>query len=102
MSASPVSASGRRLAALRSDLRALNLDAFVVTHLPNLRYLTGLNATAGVVVVSDQDCMLVVHLRYLTAPSALLAALPDRPFEIRVVENTYDDTLAEQIGRAHV
>lgn len=98
MSASPVSASGRRLAALRSDLRALNLDAFVVTHLPNLRYLTGLNATAGAVVVSDHDCMLVVDFRYLTAASALLAALPDRPFEIRVVENTYDDTLAERLA----
>ncbi len=98
MSASPVSASGRRLAALRSDLRALNLDAFVVTHLPNLRYLTGLNATAGAVVVSDHDCMLVVDFRYLTAASALLAALPDRPFEIQVVENTYDDTLAERLA----
>jgi Xaa-Pro aminopeptidase len=42
--------------------------------------------------------MLVVDFRYLTAASALLAALPDRPFEIQVVENTYDDTLAERLA----
>ena len=95
----PVSStSGRRLARLQSDLRALDLDALVVTHLPNVRYLTGLNATAGAAVVSDRECTLVTDFRYITAATTLLAGLVDRPFEIRVVENTYDDTLAERLG----
>jgi len=97
MSRPVTSTSSRRLAILQSDLRALSLDALVVTHLPNVRYLTGLDATAGVVVVSNQDCTLIVDFRYLTAATTLLAGLVDRPFEIRVVENTYDDTLADRL-----
>jgi Xaa-Pro aminopeptidase len=98
MSASAVSSSGRRLATLQSDLRALELDALVVTHLPNVRYLTGLNATAGVVIVGQHACSLVIDFRYVTAANGLLTGLRDRPFEISVVENTYDDTLAERLA----
>jgi Xaa-Pro aminopeptidase len=92
------STSGRRLALLQSDLRALNLDALVITHLPNVRYLTGLNASAGAVVICPDDCTLIVDFRYVTAATTLLAGDVERPFEIRVVENTYDDTLAERLG----
>ena len=98
MSASAASTSGRRLATLQADLRGLNLDALVVTHLPNVRYLTGLNATAGTIIVSDRECTLVVDFRYVTAATSLLARLSDRPFEIRVVENTYDDTIADGLA----
>jgi Xaa-Pro aminopeptidase len=43
---------GARLAALRASLRRAGLDSFIVSHLPNLRYLTGVEATAGLVVVT--------------------------------------------------
>jgi len=79
---------------LQSDLRAAAVDAFVVTHLPNVRYLTGLSATAGVVVIREDVCTLVVDFRYETAARAVLEAKPDHPFKISIVENTYDDTLS--------
>jgi Xaa-Pro aminopeptidase len=98
MSASAASTSGRRLATLQSDIRALNLDALVVTHLPNVRYLTGLSATAGAVIVGQRDCTLVIDFRYVTAANTLLAGLGERPFEISVVENTYDDAVAQRLA----
>ena len=94
MTPAAVSASGRRISTLQSDLRTAGLDAFVVTHLPNLRYLTGLNATAGAVVLCAGACTLVVDFRYETAARAILEATPDLPFEISIVENTYDETLS--------
>jgi Xaa-Pro aminopeptidase len=94
MSAAAVSASGRRISILQSDLRTAGVNAFVVTHLPNVRYLTGLSATAGAVVIREDACTLVVDFRYETAARAVLEAAPDHPFKISIVENTYDDTLS--------
>src|SRR4051812_16304735 len=93
MTSAAASYFGRRLSRLQSDLRTLDLDAFVVTHLPNVRYLTGLNATAGLVLVRADRSTLVVDFRYDTAARTLLESFPDRPFDICLVENTYDETL---------
>jgi Xaa-Pro aminopeptidase len=78
---------------LQTDLRRLGLNVFVVTHLPNVRYLTGLNATAGIVVVGENRSTLVVDFRYETAAQSLLASFADSPFDICLVENTYDETV---------
>jgi Xaa-Pro aminopeptidase len=94
MSAAAVSASGRRISILQSDLQSAGVDAFVVTHLPNVRYLTGLTATAGAVIVRQDACTLVVDFRYETVARAVLDAAPDHPFTITIVANTYDDTLS--------
>lgn len=88
---------GRRLSTLRSDLAAGGLDALVVTHLPNLRYLTGFSGTAGAAVISQSQCLLIVDFRYETAARALVADLPDGLIDIRLVERTYDDTLGEAL-----
>ncbi len=84
-----------RLAALRSDLSAQALEGFVVTHLPNLQYLTGFSGTAGAAVITGSRCVLVIDFRYETAARALVSAFPDTLVEIRVVERTYDDALTE-------
>ena len=84
MSSAAVSASGRRISTLQSDLRGLNLNALVVTHLPNVHYLTGLSATAGIVVVREDGCTMVVDFRYETAAKALLESLSDHPYDLSV------------------
>ncbi len=79
---------------MQSDLFTIGLNAFVVTHLPNVRYLTGLSATAGAVVLREDICTLVVDFRYETAAKGLRDATSDHPFNISIVENTYDETLS--------
>ena len=86
-----------RLSTLRADLAAGGLDALVVTHLPNLRYLTGFSGTAGAAVISQSQCLLIVDFRYETAARALVADLPDGLIDIRLVERTYDDTLGDAL-----
>jgi Xaa-Pro aminopeptidase len=85
----------RRLTALRLDLAALGLDALVVTHLPNLRYLTGFSGTAGAAVVSGNRCRLVIDFRYETTARALVADLSSDLIELHLVERTYDDALVD-------
>ena len=53
-----------RQAALRSGLAAEGLDALLVTHLPNVRYLTGFTGSAALLVVHAEATVLVTDFRY--------------------------------------
>ena len=66
-----------RLTRLRADAAAAGIDAFVVTHPANLRYLTGLKASAGAAVITSDRCVLIVDFRYVTAARQLAAERPE-------------------------
>ena len=85
----------RRLARVREEMRAAKLDAFVATHPPNVRYLTGFNGSAGLVLVTAADCVLVVDFRYAIAAKTLVERDADLLKAIRVVvpPESYDETL---------
>ena len=72
---SPMAAPGfpfpSRLAFVRAAMRAAGLDALVVTHPPNVFYLSGFSGTAGALVVDAHKATLVVDSRYVTAARAL-------------------------------
>jgi Xaa-Pro aminopeptidase len=53
-----------RHAALVAVLEAEGLDALLVTSRPNIRYLTGFSGSAGVVVATRADLLLVTDFRY--------------------------------------
>jgi Xaa-Pro aminopeptidase len=81
--------------------RAAGVSGLLVTHPPNIRYLTGLHATSGAVVVKDGVCTLFVDFRYLTAATHLIeAGIAPTGLEVCRVEQTYDETIAEAVRRA--
>jgi Xaa-Pro aminopeptidase len=84
-----------RIIRARADLHTHGIDALVITNLPNVRYLTGFSATAGIVVLTASDCTLIVDFRYAVAARTYLSAQPDLASHIRVVvpEHSYDETL---------
>jgi Xaa-Pro aminopeptidase len=53
-----------RQAALLAALDADGLDALLVTHLPNIRYLTGFTGSAGLLLVHAEGAVLVTDFRY--------------------------------------
>ena len=53
-----------RQAALRSGLAAEGLDALLVTHLPNVRYLTGFTGSAALLVIHAEATVLITDFRY--------------------------------------
>jgi Xaa-Pro aminopeptidase len=55
-----------RLARLRTSLAASQLDALLVSALPNVRYLTGFSGSNGIVLVTADDAVLVTDFRYAT------------------------------------
>ncbi len=84
--------AGRR-ARLASSLQELAVDALVVTHLPNTRYLTGFTGSAAILVVEDQGgATLITDSRYLDQLKQEAADV-----EVHPVAGAYEDTLVQYI-----
>jgi Xaa-Pro aminopeptidase len=99
MSFPPTAVLAARLARLRASLAASALDALVVTHPANQRYLTSHAGSAGVVVVTPDAVDLLVDARYQEA----VRARQDGPhacpgLRLRHVAGSYDDALADCLG----
>ncbi|MGH7580147.1 MAG: M24 family metallopeptidase [Gemmatimonadales bacterium] len=60
----PADRRAERQGALRAALEAEGLDALLVTHLPNVRYLTGFTGSAALLLVHAQNTVLVTDFRY--------------------------------------
>jgi Xaa-Pro aminopeptidase len=53
-----------RVSAVRDQLAAQDLDALLISSLPNIRWLTGFSGTSGLVVVTARDVVLLTDFRY--------------------------------------
>ncbi len=92
----------RRVHRVREDCRRAGLDGFLVTHPPNVRYLTGLGATAGAVVLTPTRCVVIADFRYATAARELIAARTPGAIELEVPERGYDEAIASVVRNADV
>lgn len=55
-----------RLASVREAIGGRDLDALLVSSLPNIRYLTGFTGSNALAVVTARDCVLLTDFRYAT------------------------------------
>lgn len=91
----PTTPFDTRLAAIRRDLRAAGVEALLVTHPPNVRYLTGLAASAGAVIVTPTRCVLLADFRYEAAARELLAGREALAMELVVPPGTLDHAVVD-------
>lgn len=80
---------GARLGAVRAHARAAGLDAMLITHLPNVRYLTGFAGTAATAIVATDRAKLLVDSRYAAAAHALAGA--GELFDVLVASRSADE-----------
>lgn len=66
MSVATANPHGARLARVRDALGRSDLDALLITTLPNVRYLTGFSGSNALVLVTPLDCLLFTDFRYAT------------------------------------
>ena len=87
-----------RCARARDRLTALNLDALLVTHLPNVFYLCGLRATAAALFLAKGRMTLVTDARYITTARTLAKSLAS-PTGVDIVQvgGSYDETIRDQL-----
>ncbi|MDH3458779.1 MAG: aminopeptidase P family protein [Gemmatimonadota bacterium] len=55
-----------RRAALLASMEECAIDGLIITHLPNIRYLTGFSGTSGVMALLRQESVLCSDFRYRT------------------------------------
>jgi Xaa-Pro aminopeptidase len=94
----PTETVAARLARVRVAAVVAGVDALVVTHLPNVQYLTGFSGSAGLVIVLPRTCLLVVDFRYVTAVNALISSL-DGHVTLATFERSYDEALVDLLRR---
>jgi Xaa-Pro aminopeptidase len=80
-----------RIARLRTDLQRAQLDALVVSHLANVRYLTSFAGTAGMLLVTSAAARLIVDFRYATAARAAVSGT-DANIEV-IVASSIDEAV---------
>lgn len=83
-----------RQAALRISLEAEGLDGLLVTHLPNIRYLTGFTGSAALLLVRDDATILISDFRYASqAPVEVGTAA-----EVEIDQRSVWDRLGRVLG----
>lgn len=75
-----------RIARLRSALQAAGLDAMLVAHGPNRRYVSGFAGSSGYALVTGEEALLLTDFRYLSqateqAPACTVLKHGTEPFE---------------------
>lgn len=76
MTGVPADRIAARQGALKARLAVRGLDALLVTHRPNLRYLTGFGGSSGMLLVRADRLTLVSDSRYATELAALAVDQP--------------------------
>jgi len=99
--ASPDVLAGR-VARVRAHLRDAQVDALLVSHLPNLTYLTGLRASAGCLLLAEDRAWLVLDFRYAAAGEAAADRLRGVGAELLVADRSLEEALADLVRRAAV
>lgn len=80
-------------------MRTAGLDALVVTHPPNIRYLTGLDASAAAAILTEDRAVLLVDFRYATAARE---AGHQHGLEVEVADGSLDAAAVEVLKRLEV
>ncbi len=84
---------------IRRSFEIDQLDGLVVTHLPNVRYLTGFAGSAAVAVLTRDELVFITDGRYVTAVRESVAPICPG-FRLVQVDPTYDATLVTVLDKA--
>jgi Xaa-Pro aminopeptidase len=85
-----------RLTSVRATAAELGLDAVVITHPPNIRYLCGFTGSTGALVVDRDRCNLVVDFRYITSARVLQGTHGELArIAVVLAERNADETIVE-------
>jgi Xaa-Pro aminopeptidase len=99
MTIAPAALRLARVARLRELLRARQLDALLVTSLPNVAYLTGLFASSAGLIITADRAALMTDGRYLGIAQPLVADLTGVELVMAPADTPFDTVLANELGR---
>jgi Xaa-Pro aminopeptidase len=84
---------------LRSMLADASLDGLIVTHLPNIFYLTNFSGSSAILVLTAERLTFVTDFRYMTAmEDARNAGIGPADLDLIRVDGSYDEALAKLLA----
>jgi len=86
-----------RLRVRQSELAAANLDGVVVSSAPNIQYLTGFDGSAGTLLISGDETVLISDGRYALTIQEGIRAGTLAPVHFEQVSSRYDLTLVDLV-----
>jgi len=92
----------RRVGALRDRLSHADLAALIVSHPPNIRYLTGFAGSAGLVLLTGDAVHLVSDRRYATEMEAIAAQGGFASLHVHVAAHAVADTIVPLVPEGDV
>ncbi len=95
----PVELRASRLARLCAAVEQSSVDALVVSHLPNLHYLFGVAASAGLAVITPGAITLLADERYREVFTLAVADLPGVSVVAVGVGSSYEERLAAVVNQ---
>ena len=95
MSHAPPEALEHRHRTIRTALAEQNLDALVVTSLPNVLYLTNFTGTSAIVILTADRVECLTDSRYVTEVERLQREFP--ALALTRVDGAYDVTLVQRL-----
>ena len=87
-----------RIPRLAASLAELGCEGLLVTNLTNVRYLTGFTGSAGLLLVSADDALLVSDFRYRDQAVAEVAAV-EAPVRVEIGQPAGQSALIEQAAK---
>ena len=85
-----------RLSFLQQQMEAARLDAFVVSHLPNIFYLSGFSGSSAILLMTRQNALLFTDSRY-----TVQAADEVKNARVRIVRGSTIKAAGEHLIRSH-
>jgi Xaa-Pro aminopeptidase len=98
MQFAPADFLSARVARLRTLLEERELDALLVTSLPNIAYLSGFFASAGALLVTPDTLQVIGDGRYATALAARARAFPALTPIVFDPASSYDEAIVEALA----
>ena len=100
MPQAPTAALSARLDSVRRRLIELDLEALVITALPNILYLTNFSGSSAILVVTADRVLFLTDSRYVAAIAATRGQSFECPqMELIEVEGSYDARLVDLLVR---
>jgi len=81
-------------------LRDAGVDALLLSHPPNIEYLTHLRASSGALLLDAERAWLIVDFRYVEAAAAAMSGLKASGGSVVPAERTLDEAVVEAVKRA--
>lgn len=99
MAHAPTELLARRHQQIRETMHRRQVDALVVTALPNITYLTNFSGSAAIVVLTRDRLVFITDFRYVAAIEAMQQAAHACPgLALTVAPGSYDAALADALA----